>query len=163
MKTFADLKRDLQVGVKLKKVFQFGNTSETVKTVSKVQTNGVYLDKSWLSWPTAALVEYDGVNIKIYDEGSRDVTDEERKIMANEPSRRPENAKQVEIDALTDGNQMYWADKRYYKELGAEYLRGMEWENGERYDSNKDKIKSKKIKGELVLQYIVLKNESAAA
>ena len=163
MMTFADLKRDLSVGVKVKRISRFGQACDIVKTVSKVQTNGVYLEGSMLQWPPASLVEYDGVSIKIYAEGLRDLTDKEKMIIANQPSNRPENAKQCEIDIMTDGSQMFWADKRYYSELNARYLKGSEWENGEKYDYNTQKILSKKIKGELILQYVILRDQAVAA
>lgn len=68
MKTFAQLKRDLKVGTKLKCIFNYhGKYLNVVRPISKVQTNAVYLKtetengivNSWLDFPpTASLVKY---------------------------------------------------------------------------------------------------------
>jgi hypothetical protein len=157
MKTIADLKRALTVGVKVRTVSIYGVPKDTVRAVSKVQSNAVYLNGSMLDYPPASLCDFDGVNIKIYSEGHRDLTEAEKKIMSNEPSRRPENKERLQNEMLNDGSGLYWADKRYYKELNAEYLQGHDWTNGEKYDYNKQNVKSKKIKGDLILHYIIEK------
>ena len=76
MKTFAQLKRDLKVGTKLKCIFNYhGKYLNVVRPISKVQTNAVYLKtetengtvNSWLDFPpTASLVKYDGNVFEFY-------------------------------------------------------------------------------------------------
>lgn len=68
MKTFAQLKRDLKVGTKLKCIFNYhGKYLNVVRPISKVQTNAVCLKtetengtvNSYLDFPpTASLVKY---------------------------------------------------------------------------------------------------------
>ena len=78
---------------------------------------------------------------------------QEQAILDNEPSRRLENAKQVEIDMLSDGSQMFYADKRYLKEMDSEYLGGHETVRGLRYDWNEKKVRNDNMKGECILTY----------
>lgn len=76
MKTFAQLKRDLKVGTKLKCIFNYhGKYLNVVRPISKVQTNAVYLKtetengtvNSYLDFPpTASLVKYDGNVFEFY-------------------------------------------------------------------------------------------------
>lgn len=78
MKTFAQLKRDLKVGTKLKCVFNhYGKYLNVVRPISKVQTNAVYLKtetengtvNSYLDFPPkAGLVKYDGNIFEFYFE-----------------------------------------------------------------------------------------------
>ena len=68
MKTFAQLKRDLKVGTKLKCIFNYhGKYLNVIRPISKVQTNAIYLKtetengtvNSYLDFPpTAGLVKY---------------------------------------------------------------------------------------------------------
>ena len=76
MKTFAQLKRDLKVGTKLKCIFNYhGKYLNVVRPISKVQTNAVYLKTetengivdSWLEFPpTASLVKYNDNVFEFY-------------------------------------------------------------------------------------------------
>ena len=76
MKTFAQLKRDLKVGTKLKCIFNYHSKYlNVVRPISKVQTNAVCLKtetengtvNSYLDFPpTASLVKYDGNVFEFY-------------------------------------------------------------------------------------------------
>lgn len=76
MKTFAQLKRDLKVGTKLKCIFNYhGKYLNVVRPITKVQTNAVCLKtetengtvNSYLNFPpTASLVKYDGNIFEFY-------------------------------------------------------------------------------------------------
>lgn len=166
MKTLADLKRDLKVGSTLilidaPKMPSHKYLNKT-RYIVKTQGNGVYLAEnpasksgSFLDLPKASLVEYDGMTIKVYEAGYRELTPEERSIRANQPSSRPENRKQMEVDALSDGSTMFYRDEAYYRENNATYL--TVYHNGpKKYDSNRDMIYDESIKGELSLVYQVL-------
>lgn len=168
MKTLADLKRDLQIGACLTltggRDARNADKLNVPRYVVTKQGNGVGLsvDKtatkvSFLELPKASLVEYDGETVRVYESGRRDLTELERVVLDNEPSKRPENKQQLENDMLSDGSQMYWADKRYHKELGTEYLEGHEMVRGLRYDFNHKNIVDEKIKGELSLEYKLTK------
>ena len=164
MKTFADLKRDLQVGKKLTLTYHhFGDNRlksiGVAREILKVQTNGVYLktegakNGSFLDLPCASLTEYDGKTIKIYGVGKRPLTAWEKSLIENEPSRRPENKQLALNDALTDGSSTYFMDKRYYAENHAEWR--WNWNQGLRLDINDMTMLDKKIKGKLELEYIL--------
>jgi len=167
MKTFADLKRDLQVGKVLTMTYNaLSKDSENIKSrlnkprkIVKIQTNGVYLEVSntgkgsYLEFPVATLVEYDGKLMSFYKCGKRALSREEKALLANEPSKRKENKQQAINDALTDGSSTYWMDKRYYKENNAEWR--YDWSKGLRLDINDNTMWDKKIKGDLDLQYTI--------
>ena len=168
MKTLSDLKKDLSLGREITLTMSRGLTAETgtrkekftPRYVVKKQTNGVYFNKdknatggSWLDYPKASLLDYDGMTVKIYEAGYRPLTDEEKRVSEDRPSRRKENAKQVEIDMLGDGSQMYWADKRHFMTYSMLYMMSGKTEGGLYYDSNKNLVRDDKIKGELVLIY----------
>ena len=78
MKTFAQLKRDLKVGTKLKCIFNhYGKYLNVVRPITKVQTNAVYIKtetengtvNSYLNFPPKAnLVKYDGNVFEFYVE-----------------------------------------------------------------------------------------------
>lgn len=167
MKTFADLRKDLQIGKTLTMIYNhWANTSENVKArlnlkrkILKIQSNGLYIEVgntgkgSWLDFPPASLTEYDGKSIKIYGENKRPLTKKEQAILDNRPSKRPENKQQVENDVLTDGSTSYWWDKRYFTEKGADWYWG--WNKGLRYDSNDNMMYDKHTKGKLELEYIL--------
>ena len=160
-KTFADLKRDLTVNKSLKLIYPETHKFFGIERyIIKNQTNGVYLAPereakkgSFMDLPVASLVEYDGETLSIFDIGQRDLTPGEKKLLDNKPSKRPENAKKIEIDLMTDSSQMFWTDKAYFRELDAEYLSGHDFHKGLRYDWNTGRVCDKKIKGKLCLQY----------
>jgi hypothetical protein len=76
VKTFAQLKRDLQVGVKVKTIFNACKLERNgeVRSVAKKQTNAIAFltsegKESFLWWPkTASLVEYEDNTFKLYVE-----------------------------------------------------------------------------------------------
>lgn len=165
--TLAQLKRDLQVGKTLTMTYnsiQSGNYLERLnkpRKIVKIQSNGIYLEVentgkgSFLELPKATLMDYNGKNLTIYETGYRDLTAEEKRIKDNEPSKRLENRQLLENDSMTDGSQMYWADKRYYKELKAEHLEGFKEVRGLYFDFNRQKIRDNSIKGEISLKYTI--------
>lgn len=170
-KTLADLKRDLHTGRALTvTAYRFNDHKHlnVRRFVVKVQGNAVELNAdptakhgSRLDFPKATLCDYDGEKLVIYDPGRRPLTPEEKRVMDNAPSHRPENRKQVEIDALTDGSQMFWRDKAHFKQAGMEHLFGCGTVRGQRliHDGQNDPtIEDDRIKGEMLLTYTVHSN-----
>jgi len=163
MKTLADLKRDLSIGkqVTLIKADHPNHKMLNIpRYVVKTQGNGVMLspDKnatkgSFLDFPRASLLEYDGTTITIYEIGSREPSPQEQYILSQQPSRLEKNAKQCQIDVLTDGSTMFYADKEYFRGLGMEYLGGFEWKQGKKYDFSTNRIDDESIKGKVSLVY----------
>lgn len=159
MKTFADLKRNLQVGKELILLERFGQRIENPqpRKIIKVQSNAIVIEKvpgakdgSWLHFPPASLVEITENGFIIHSPGERELTKQEKEIIDNQPR----DPKQKEIDALSDGNTMFWMRESYFKERNALYLRGYKEENGMKYDSNTGKVKDNKIKGSVELEYV---------
>lgn len=165
MKTLADLKRDLNIGTALTLI-----ESETMpehrnlnkkRYIIKKNSVGVTLAEdmnatkgSIMDYPKkATLLDYDGEFITLYQAGRRPLTDTEREIMANVPSKRPKNAEAVYNEVMTDGSRFYYEDKHYYQNMDAEYLTGHETIRGLRYDYNTQEIIDETIKGKIDLKY----------
>jgi len=159
MKTLSDLKRDLTVGKTVILKSCLGVEKNEKRTVFKLQSNNVCFlkedgkSKSWLELPKASLLEYDGKTIKIFRVGIRELTQEEKDIIAKEPK----DEKQEGIDIISDGSVMYNRRKHYYKDVGKFYLFGTEKEQGKRltHADKTAKIEDDSIKGELELVYEV--------
>ena len=167
-KTIADLKRDLSIGtgMEMLKLYdrEIPEKLQGVRYVVKVKSNGIELNKdkdatkgSFLDYPRASLCDYDGETLTVYDSGSRELTVEEKNILDNVPSHRPENREKVIEEAMTDGSGFYYKDKAYYKENGCEYLSGHETVRGLKYDFNTKKVQDENIKGSIALQYKIIK------
>jgi len=161
MKTLNDLKRHLQTNaVIIMTKCSCGNKLIGKKRkVVQTQTNGVYFidpedptsRKSFLSFPKASLLEYDGKYIRIYETGKRKLTKEEKTIKDGYEKIR--NKKQEEIDLMTDCSTSFWKEKAYYREHNAEYLMGHTTQKGMRFDYNTGKVWDDNIKGKLNLEY----------
>ena len=169
MNTLADLKRKLIKGqgvklIRFKTPFDINNKNlNKVRYVVKIQSNGIYLNEdknaengSYLEFPKASLLDVGEQGFRIFEEGKRDLTEEEKKILDNEPSNRPENREIAEADAISDGSRTYWMDKRYYKEHNAEWR----WNKsrGLRLDHNDKRMWDDNIRGELSLEYEFAEN-----
>jgi hypothetical protein len=162
MKTLADLKRKLQIGMRLTMIYNSVRIKKLPlkREVINVQSNGIHFidptkDRStqkrgsFLDFPKASLLEINEKGFKIFESGRRDLTKEEKGVIANEPR----DAKQDEIDIMSDGSTMYWRRKRYYIEKGFEYL--FNGDKNKRIDSNdRTKVIDSNVKGELSLEYI---------
>jgi hypothetical protein len=162
MKTLAQLKRDLSVGTKVTLI-----NSETMpehkflnleRYVIKTQGNGITLglkpdDKkgSFMEYPKATGLEYIDDTFTLYTAGERPLTQEEKDILNNMPSKRPENKEKLEIEIMTDGNGLYWQDRAYFKDLDMQYLEGYEKIRGLR--RSQEVIQDDTIKGKIDLQY----------
>ena len=161
-KTLAELKRALAAGTQVTMIkCQYEHRNLNVpRYVVKTQSNGVQFalnkdDKkgSFFDYPKASLLEFIDDTFTVYTTGSRPLTAQEQSILNNQPSKRAENQKQVETDMLTDGSSMFYADKRYFNDLDAEYLNGHETVKGLRYDRNNKNILDESIKGEALYSY----------
>lgn len=83
MKTFAQLKRDLKVGTKIKCIFNLhGKNLNTIRTITRVQTNAVYIEtndgertfESWLPFPKkSSFVKYENNTFEFYDNYAGDI------------------------------------------------------------------------------------------
>lgn len=75
MKSFSQLKKDLQTGVKVKTIFNYCKPENNgqIRAIGKVQTNAIAFLKddsklSWLWWGKASNYEYEDNVFKVYDE-----------------------------------------------------------------------------------------------
>jgi len=160
--TLTALKRDLYVGRNVVIEWAHDNNSLVGKIgiITHVQGNAVVIDRqdkkrSWLCFPPASLIDYNGDIFTIYEAGKRELTDKEAEAIRTKPSNLPENAKQLEVDMLTDGSTMFRRDKAHFEILGMEYLFCGHKSKGKRYSQGK--VIDDAIKGEKTLCYKILK------
>lgn len=164
MKTLAELKRELNIGDSITLIeaptMPTHKWLNVKRFVVKKQGNGVYLSPnktdtkgSFLEFTNAKLTEYDGKEIRVYQPGNREFTEQEKQALANCPSKRPENKEIVEHDIMCDMSTSYYMDEGYYRELGMSYLhygRGTK-----RVDWSTNTIVDEQIKGNLELRYTI--------
>jgi hypothetical protein len=156
MKTFAELKRALKPGTVVTLIERNGEIRNDKRTVKKCQTNAVCFTTdtgkdSWLTFPPASLVTIEGDTFTFHADGLRPLTVSEKEILDNQPR----DAKQEELDCLSDGNTMYYRRCSYFKGLGAEYMQGTS-KNGKCLVWDKDNnplIRDASIKGTRLLVY----------
>lgn len=164
--TFAQLKRDAKSGKLYGELIErYGETeiAERLRGRRRVvgaNTVGItFLNsdgkKSECRVERAALMDYTGDTLTIYDPGLRDLNSEELKIMQGwkDIEKTEDYKRNAEIDVLGDGSSTYWQRIRYFRESGKEYLSGAEEKNGCKYDYTTGKIRDKSVRGDVVLRY----------
>ena len=159
--TLAQLKRDLKEGTELKVVSHFLRSEDigTIKTVVKVQGNGIFTTKEgtdqkvFLELPTASLLDYNGESFSIYERRERDLTESEQMLIDNMPSKRPENKARLEMEIMTDTDGLYWKDKAYFAENDANWY--YETSKGKRHSNGK--MKDNSIKGQKLYTFSIIK------
>lgn len=147
MKTLADFKRDAASGkIKLEMVERYGKTGEEIperyrgiRAIQSVNTVGIMLEiadglTSSLDFPPAKLIEYDGKSLTIYERGERDLTEQERKILADWQKIEDDYYKQNPY------GDAYWKKKDYFKKCPCPWLAGYETVKGKYYNGNKTNI-----------------------
>ena len=170
MKTLADLKRDLSKGTVLTltggayATDRINPILNVPRYVVKTQGNAVVLNMdanatngSWLEFPPARLLTYDGDTFTVHMPGTRPLTADEQRVMDTMPSKRPENRERVANDLMTDGSQMYHADRAHTRAHNMTHLDGFETVRGLRYDWNSNLITDETIKGPVTLAYHIIK------
>jgi hypothetical protein len=165
MKTLTELKKDLQIGdiiTTIKNDFKPDLVGKK-RYIIKKQGNGFYLNEdknatkgSFLEFKNAKLTEYDGEYIRTYKAGKRPMTEEEKRVFDNMPSKRKENEERIKMELMTDTNGSWYMDKAYCKENKMEYLHSS---NGQtkKIDYSDFSIIDEQIKGELELEYKIEK------
>lgn len=129
--TLADFKRMAVVGNEMRggyfwKLESKGLTLDQCewRKITSVQTNGVRLNGSFLDFPKANACEFDGKTLKIFETGYRELTNEEKSVMAEWKKITETNdyQKQLEYDLLTDCSITYYQEKRFFEEHNMLYL-----------------------------------------
>ena len=159
--TLAQFKRDAASGkIKLELVERYGKTGEEIperirgiRTVSRINIVAIFLAnengvESELRFDSAKLIEYDGKSLTIYERGERDLTEQEKKILADWQKIEDEYSKQNPY-----GNA-YWKEKDYFKRYPCPWLSGYETVRG-KYYNYKGKILDSQIRGNAILKYNV--------
>ena len=159
MKTLADLKRDAaSKKIKFELIERYGKIGDEIperlrgiRTVSKVNTVGITLVNSEgliseLRFESAKLIEYDGKSLTIYERGERDLTEQERKILAD--------WQKIENDYYQKNpyGNAYWKKKDYFKKCPCPWLDGYETIKGKYYNYN-GKVLDNQVKGKVALKY----------
>lgn len=170
MKTLADLKRDLKVGTKIKMIY--GNIDRIrpralenmnkERAITKVQSNGIYIENSWLDFPTSSLLEYDNGIFTIYSEGYRDLNEEEQKAMAEwKKITETDKYKNDSMDdAYSDGSTTYYQELRFWESKKLEHLMGIKTVRGMKLEYNRslerNMIRDSKVKGQPLFSYEII-------
>lgn len=168
--TLAQLKRDAKSGKLYGEMTErFGSTEIPERIGGRrkiVDANSVGITflnadgkKSECGIDRAALVEYTGDSLTVFQPGYRDLNVDEIRVMNGwKKIKDTDDYKmQSEIDALSDGFSTYWQEKAYYHNAGKMYLMGFEEQFGCKYDFNTGKIRDKSIKGDAILKYKIVK------
>ena len=157
--TLADLKRDAASGkIRFEMVERYGKTGEAIpercrgiRTVEKVNTVAILLktadgQTSELRFDSAKLVEYDGENLTIFERGERDLTEQEKAILAE--------WERIQADHIAKNpwSDCYWKKVDYFKNCPCPWLAGFETVKGKRYTYN-GKIVDNQIRGTAILKY----------
>lgn len=168
MKTRADLFRDLRKeGCQLLKIAHQGENLEEIKArngrtkgmeawrkITKIQTNSICLEGSWLDIPPASLLEYDGKTIKLYTTGYRELNTDEQAVL-NEWRKITETEKYKEdalYDIMTDFHQTFYQKKRFFENCKYPYLLDFgDFKNGKRFTNEVYIGYNNSIKGEFIL------------
>ena len=110
---------------------------------------------SYLQIPPASLIEWDGETLRFFEAGIRVLTDAEKAVRANAPSRRPENKELLEREMLSDGSSLFFADKSYYAGSPFPYLNGLDEARGCQlvHRNGGEWIEDNKIKGRHAITY----------
>ena len=156
MKTFAELKKDFKLGRKVRTNYNyFGKNLGIVRPITKVQSNAIKLDNSYLYLPeTAKLVEYEDNKFRFYEAGERDYNEVELKALEEwkKITETEEYQRQSYQDAMTDTSLTYWKQKVFWERKGMKYM-FYEKQGGLERNHNTDKIRDTSIKGELLFEY----------
>ena len=137
-KTLAQLKRDLQKGVKLKVIYHAIRPERVgaIQEISKTQTNAIctlqerngQMKDVYMNYPNSAnLVEYIDNTFTFYEPGYRDLTEQEQELLNKMDNLSTKEEKMY--DALTDGSTDYWRRKIFASDNKCEYLLGFEEKN----------------------------------
>lgn len=164
--SFAQLKRDAQSGKLYGELIERYGETEIIerlrgrRRVVGANTVGItFLNndgkKSECRVERAALMDYTGDTLTIYNPGLRDLNDEESRIMQGwkDIENTDDYQRRAEIDALSDGSSTYWQKVGYFRKAGKEYLTGGEEQNGCKLDYNTGKIRDKSVRGDTILKY----------
>lgn len=160
MRTLADLKRDANSGrMYMMMMERYGSTEiidrlKGVRPVLRSNTVAIILRnqdgrESEMRFENAALTEYTGDTLTIYNPGERDLTPEEQAVLNQAEAERERYEKENPY------SESYWHMKQFFKNCPFPYLAGNETIKGKRYQYN-GKIQDNKIKGKAILKYKIV-------
>ena len=162
-KSFSQLKKDLQVGKKLKVLYHFRNDDRFMqdRVISKVQTNaftskwGNDTKDYYCYFPTnSELVDYEDDTFTFYEYGERELTDYEKTML--DKLHNLCSKEEQELDMYTDSSICYWKEKKYAKDNDIEYLLGFDFHKGLKYNFNTGKMYDKKVRGNKLFTFQIV-------
>ena len=159
MKTLADLKRDAKTGrMYMLMTERFGSTEiidrlKGVRPVIGCNTVAITLRNqdgkpSDMRFENAALTEYTGDTLTIYNPGKRDLTPEEQAVLDQAVAERKA------YETVYPNSDSYYIGKSYIQKSPFPYLNGWKTIQGKRYDYKQ--ITDNHLKGEAILKYKVV-------
>lgn len=159
MKTLAALKREAKTGnMYMMMIERYGSTEiidrlKGVRPVIGCNTVSLKLrnqdgKESEMRLESAALTEYTGDTLIIYNAGRRDLTAEETAIL------RQAEAEKKRYQEQNPYSESFWHMKVWFKNCPFPYLAGYETVKGKRYEGGR--IIDNSIKGDAILKYKVV-------
>jgi len=160
-KTFAQLKKDLTLGRKVKQNYSSWGDKlvGTVRPITKVQSNAVRLDNSWLYYPkTSKQVEYVDNVFRFYKVGKRPLNEKEKAAVEEwkKITQTEQYKKDAEYDAYTDYNGTYYQQKWFWEQKGMKYMFYEESGGLKRDMNDRDYVWDNSLKGELEFEYEIV-------
>ena len=164
MKTLADLKRDAKSGrMSVELLEWYGKTGDEIKEVLRglrkvegANTVAIFITdnngkSSELRIKYASLMEYDGECLIVYAAGHRDLTEEEKKILAE--------WERIEKEFLEKNpfGETFWKRRDFFSKSSCPWLYGTDTVRGKRleYVDGEQKIRDREIRGTALLKYKV--------
>ena len=169
MKTLAELKREANSGkLYLELIERYGATGdgipEALRGIRYVKgANSVALNiqnksgqESELRIERAALMEYTGETLTIYEAGLRDRTEQEQQILAGWAKEEAEYCRRY------PWADTFWQRKRYFQNSECPWMEGTETQSGKCYVPRLNKVRDYSIKGDAILKYRVIREQKGA-
>ena len=169
MKTLAELKREANSGkLYLELIERYGATGdgipEALRGIRYVKgANSVALNiqnkfgqESEIRIERAALMEYTGETLMIYEAGLRDLTEQEQQILSGWAKEEAEYYRRY------PWGDSFWNRKRYFQNRACPGMEGTESQSGKCYVPWLNKVRDYSIKGDVILKYRVIREQKGA-
>lgn len=157
--TLAQLKREANAqSISAEMIYRYGEEIPErlrgIRKATRANTVSVFFQnadgrESELSIKAASLIEYDGETLTIYEAGTRELTEEETRIL------NKANAERAAYEAKYPYSESYFIAPNYIKRNypDFEYLAGYETKRGKRYNQHNNTITDNAIKGAAIIKY----------
>jgi len=153
--TLSQLKRDLNSATALICNFHFiENRKEKERKILKVQSNSVKTTAGWLDFPAASLLDYDGKQFTVFEQGERELTAEEKSFLKNMQSLYTEEERETYFYTSV----CYYGEEAYRKTHKVSGMNGSTWYHKRLINGRKDGklyVRDPKIRGRKLYTFTI--------